>query len=66
MSETVNETHIEMLDIAIKAMNENELCSYCAFSGTQNCYAGRPDFVCETGLYEGLKTMAKRNVRKVS
>ena len=66
MSETVNEIHIEMLDIAIKAMNENELCSYCAFSGTQNCYEGRPDFVCETGLYEGLKTMAQRNIRKVS
>ncbi len=54
---------LEMLDISVGAMNENELCSYCAFSGTQNCYPGRSDFICQSGLFEGLKIKAEKRLR---
>lgn len=52
----------EMLDIALDAMNENELCSYCAFSGTPDCFAGRSDDICKQGLFTGLCNMAEKRL----
>ena len=53
----------EMLDIALDAMNENELCSYCAFSGTNDCFPGRCDDICKQGLYTGLCNMADKTMQ---
>ena len=53
----------EMLDIALDAMNENELCSYCAFSGTPNCFAGRSDDICKQGLFTGICNMAEKRLK---
>lgn len=53
----------EMLDIALDAMNENELCSYCAFAGTPDCFAGRPDEICKQGLFTGLCNMAEKRMQ---
>lgn len=52
-----------MLEIAISAMTENELCSYCDFAGTSNCYTGCGEDVCHHGLFEGLKKLEMRTDR---
>ena len=54
-----NELLLEMLNIAIGAMNENELCSYCSLNGCEFCYYERD---CESGIFEGLKAKAERNL----
>lgn len=51
---------LQMLDLSIKAMNENELCSYCKFHN--NCRAKHSDWICESGLFDGLKEMVSKNV----
>jgi hypothetical protein len=55
----------EMLDIALDAMNENELCSYCAFAGTEDCFPCRPDDICKQGLFTGLSHMAEKRMQCV-
>ena len=47
---------MEMLDIAIGAMIENELCSYCSYFGNEYCYSQR---CCENAMFDGLLTKAK-------
>lgn len=47
---------MEMLDIAIGAMIENELCSYCSYSGSEYCYSQR---CCDNAMFDGLLTKAK-------
>jgi hypothetical protein len=54
-----------MLDIALDAMNENELCSYCAFAGTEDCFPCRPDDICKQGLFTGLSHMAEKRMQCV-
>ena len=55
-----NELLLKMLDIALGAMNENELCSYCAFHCSQDCFNGNTDDYCKEGLWLGLKNMAEK------
>lgn len=50
-----NELLLEMLDIAIGAMVENELCTYCHHSicDSDNCV---------NGIFDGLKVQAETNL----
>lgn len=43
----------EMLHVALKAMHENELCSYC--SKYNNCNGFENDDICLIGLANGLE-----------
>lgn len=52
---------IEMLEIAIGAMIENELCSYCSYFGSEYCYSQR---CCENAMFDGLQTKAKHNLQR--
>lgn len=52
-----NKLLLEMIDIAIGAMVENELCYYCKY---QDCNYSD----CSAGIFDGLKLMAERNLNK--
>lgn len=54
-----NEILLEMLNISIGSMVENELCTYCSMHGCKNCYYEQD---CETGIFEGLKAKAEKNL----
>ena len=50
----------EMLDIAIAAMNENELCSYCRHNNY--CNRNVNDDICMNGISGGLENIAMANL----
>ena len=52
---------MEMLEITIGAMIENELCSYCSYSGSEYCYSQR---CCDNAMFDGILTKAKRNLQR--
>lgn len=54
----------EMLSVAVEAINENELCTYCCHYNSGNCR--KNDDICKNGIWRGLQLMAIERVRKVS
>ena len=50
----------EMLNIAVAAMNENELCSYCKHNN--NCDRNSNDVICINGILGGLENIAMANL----
>lgn len=63
---TETEMLLQMLDIATDVMIENEMCLYCAADGIGDCFFEKGTDLCKNKMFEGLKRMAQRNVRKVS
>lgn len=63
---TETEMLLQMLDIATDVMIENEMCLYCAADGIGDCFFEKGTDLCKNKMFEGLKRIAQRNVRKVS
>lgn len=61
MSANDKDILMEMLDIAIGAMNENELCSYCRLYGSSLCE--KDDDICVSGIFTGLKKQAEKRLK---